>query len=115
MASDVLADKSTLPHTDDVKRRLLRLANVRHTNRLPSVLTLYVGMVLSLCSKDCQRLSLMHGAVAELVEIFFADAGRLPSNVLAGEPNFLRYMPTTLLVRVRDSKRKLPDRMLPAQ
>ena len=57
----------------------------------------------------------MHGAEAELVEISFADAERLPSNDLAGEPIFLRYMPTALLVRVRDAKWKLPDRMLPAQ
>ena len=88
LASDVLRDKSTMPRTDDVKRRLLRLANVRHTNRLPSILTLYVGKVLSLCSKDCQRVSVTHAAAAELVEIFFADAEHLPSDVSAGEPIF---------------------------
>lgn len=103
------ADKETFD--DAARRRVLGIANPRHTGRLPGILPLYVGMRLSLYNcKDCVRLGLMNGAEVEILKILFAKPeweNREPS-LYPGDLNLLRYLPDALLLRAVSASWRLP-------
>ncbi len=113
MASDSVANTQAHLFTDRLRCRLLRMANGRHTDRLPSMLPLYLGMRLLLASKDCRRLGLMHGAEVRLEQIFFADAEELPKISMPQQPVVLKYLPAALLLRAEDVLWTLPRTALP--
>ena len=101
--------------TSDVRTALLQENNLRKTEYLPSILSLYKGIRLLLYSKECVRLHLMNGCEVQLEDIVFApeEATEMPDYVPAGAPVFLRYLPSNLLLRALGSEWTLPPAMLP--
>ena len=112
-ASDVAHDEDERAFTDGMRRDLLMQTNPRHTKMLPSFLPLYVGMRLSLNSKDCVRFGLMNGCECILEKIVFSDLEDLPDNILAGDAYQLRFMPVSLILRAIDAPWSLVGQQLP--
>jgi hypothetical protein len=112
-ASDVAHEEDKLSFSDSIRHDLISQTNPRHTKQLPSFLALYVGMRLSLLSKDCVRFGLMNGCECILEKIVFSDLEDLPENLLAGDAFPLRYLPVSLLLRAVDASWALVDRSLP--
>jgi hypothetical protein len=77
-ASDIAHEEDKAAFTDGMRRDLMLQSNPRHTTLLPSFLPLYVGMRLSLYSKDCVRLGHMNGCECILEKIVFSDLEDLP-------------------------------------
>ncbi|CAK0794832.1 unnamed protein product, partial [Prorocentrum cordatum] len=81
---------------------------------LPSLLPLYVGMRLTMYSKDCVRLGLMKGCVCTLRHIVFADGESFPADSLDDNVVHLQYMPITLWLQADGAEWTLPASDLPA-
>ena len=112
-AADVVKDEDAAHFTPAMRKDLLSMTNPRHTKSLPGVLPLYEGMYLSLYSKDCVRLGLMNGCDCVLERIIFADEEELPTDVVAGEPITLEYLPISLLLRAVNVPWSLATNALP--
>ena len=56
----------------------------------------------------------MKGCPVTLVHIVMADDEDLPSDLVAGQPHSLRFMPTTLILRAEGVPWKLPEIYLPS-
>ena len=118
-ASDIAHEEDEADFSDGMRRDLLAEANPRETKLLPSFLPLYVGMRLSLYSKDCVRFGLMNGCECILEKIVFSDLEDLPAELVAGDAFQLRYLPVSLILRAVDAPwamvgqnlPKLPDSM----
>ena len=102
-ACDEVADDDEAAFTEDMREELLKTTNPRETKSLQSILFLYHGMRVILNSKECVRLGLMNGCECVLEQIVFADQEHFPVSNVAGQPVFLRCMPTTLMLRVPDA------------
>ena len=113
-ACDDVKDEDSVHFTDSMRRTLLDCTNPRHTKGLCSFLPLYIGMRLLLCSKDCVRFGLMKGCECILEHIVFADEEDLPTSLVAGDPELLRFMPATLVLRALKAPWKVADKALPA-
>lgn len=96
-----------------VMAELLQRVNPKETCTLPSVLPLYVGMRVTLQSKDCVRLGIMKGCICVLRHIVFAD--REPFAAATGEDNMihLKYMPVCLWLQACDAEWVLPANYFP--
>jgi hypothetical protein len=112
-ASDVVHEEDVAFFSDSMRQELIALTNPRHTKSLTSLLPLYVGMRLSLNSKDCVRFGLMNGCECILEQIIFSDLEDMPDDRLAGDPYQLRYMPISLLLRAVDACWSLEGHSLP--
>ena len=99
--------------TSAVRANLLKLVNPDDTKCLASFLPLYVGMRLTLLSKDSVRLGLMKGCTCILRHIVFADAEELPRNLVAGHPHQLQFMLVSLLLQAEDASWTLGAPELP--
>ncbi|CAK0855377.1 unnamed protein product [Prorocentrum cordatum] len=100
--------------TSDVRRALLQKVSPKDTQDLPSLLPLYVGMRLTMYSKDCVRLGLMKGCVCTLRHIVFADGESFPADSLDDNVVHLQYMPITLWLQADGAEWTLPASDLPA-
>ena len=88
--------------TSVVRAEMLKKVNPQHTKGLSSFLPLYIGMRLTLLSKDCVRLGLMKGCTCTLQHIVFAEAEILEQHQVAGHAYHIKYMPTSLLLKAED-------------
>jgi hypothetical protein len=105
-ASDIAHEEDKAAFTDGMRRDLMLQSNPRHTKLLPSFLPLYVGMRLSLYSKDCVRLGHMNGCECILEKIVFSDLEDLPRR-------FTRKTCTRKLAKYLKSLRgKVPEGVL---
>ena len=84
------------------------------TKHRDGFLALYIGMRLSLHSKECVRFGLMNGCECILEKIIFNDEEPLPDDLVAGEPWTLTYMPVSLLLRALDVPWALTSTSLPS-
>ena len=110
-ASDVATD----PHnqaklTPEVQGYLDSLCNPRDTQDLPGVLPLYVGMRLTLQSKECVRLGLMKGCVCILRHIVFSEHEDLSVD---SDTVHLKYLPVCLWLQAEDVDWRLPESDIP--
>ncbi|CAE7035535.1 PIF1 [Symbiodinium sp. CCMP2592] len=102
-AADQPCAKDAERFSDDTRRKVLQIANTRHTAELPGLLPLSIGQRYRLHNnKSCVRLGLMNGAEVELVAIQFSSAHD------PGKLNVLRYMPDFLVLRALGTNWSLP-------
>ena len=113
-AHDAVVHASDAVHmTDAVRRELLSRVTPQKTKDLPSFLPLYLGMRLLLHSKDCVRLGLMKGCPVTLRHIVFSDDEVQRTDLVAGHPHHLSYMPASLVLQAEGAMWTLPESELP--
>ena len=96
-----------------VQTELLRLVNPEKIKSIPGLLPLYVGMRVTLQSKDCVRFGLVKGCTCTVEKIVLAGREPRPENVVAGHVHYLRYMLVSLLLRAEGEQWTLPATELP--
>ena len=110
-ASDVAVELCNQWKMPSVQRYLDALCNPRDTADLPGVLPLYVGMRLTMHSKECVRYGLMKGCVCTLRHIVFSDHEELPES---SAMVYLKYLPVCLWLQADDVEWRLPEKCLPS-
>ena len=96
-----------------VRADLLKRLNPEQNAGIPGFLPLYVGMRLTLLSKDCVRFGLMKGCTCVVQQVVLADGESLPEKTVAGHVHQLTYMPVGLLLKAEDAQWTLPSSELP--
>ena len=110
-ASDVATELCNQGKMPSVQRYLDSLSNPRDTQDLPGVLPLYVGMRLTMHSKECVRFGLMKGCVCTLRHIVFSEHEDLPET---SKMMHLKYLPVCLWLQAEDVEWRLPEDHLPS-
>ena len=114
-ANDMVVDsKHAAKMVPAVQEELLRRNNPRTTQGLPSILPLYIGMRLTLQTKDCVRLGLMKGCVCIVRHIVFAAEEQLRETTQENHVIYLTYMPIALWLQALDADWTLPEQYISA-